>query len=127
MECSNCATVNPSGAKFCQECGTKLALACPSCSTVEWWSSQRMLDPAEGMARLFGQYDLVDAIPALRAPAAEVLVYRAPNRRARKAFAAFPAGAWLEAHPGLWLTHDGEHLLLAPADPILAENLVRNA
>jgi class 3 adenylate cyclase/tetratricopeptide (TPR) repeat protein len=29
--CANCGTANPSGKKFCTECGTPLALACPSC------------------------------------------------------------------------------------------------
>lgn len=102
-------------------------VACASCGEVEWWSTHRMLDPAEGMARLFGQFDLVRTMAAVRAPAAEVLVYKAPNRRSRKSLAPFPKGVWLEAHPGLWLTHDGEHLLLAPSDPNLARNLVRNA
>lgn len=102
-------------------------VACRSCGEVEWWSTDRLLDPAEGMARLFGQFDLVRTMPAVRAPAAEVLVYRAPNRRARKSLTPFPSGVWLEAHPGLWLTHDGENLLLAPTDPNLARNLIRNA
>ena len=100
--------------------------ACPTCGSVEWWDALRPLDPAEGMARLFGQFDLLGAVPAVRAPAMEVLVYRPPNRRARRALSVFPSGLWLEAHPGLWVTHDGDNLLLAPADPILARNLVRD-
>ena len=100
--------------------------ACPTCGSVEWWDAHRPLDPAEGMARLFGQFDLLGAVPAVRAPAMEVLVYRPPNRRARRALSVFPSGLWLEAHPGLWVTHDGDNLLLAAADPILARNLVRD-
>lgn len=33
MACANCGTLNPSGAKFCAECGQALALSCPSCET----------------------------------------------------------------------------------------------
>ena len=32
MKCSNCQFDNPPGAKFCNECGSKLAAACPGCS-----------------------------------------------------------------------------------------------
>lgn len=100
-------------------------VACEACGTVEWWGTDRPLDPAEGMARLFGQFDLIGSLPSLNAPSAEVLVYRPPNWRHRAKLKAFPQGTWLEAHPGLWLTHDGENLLLAPSDPVLAANLRR--
>jgi class 3 adenylate cyclase/tetratricopeptide (TPR) repeat protein/ribosomal protein L40E len=33
MICSNCQTENPEGAKFCMNCGIKLALVCPQCGT----------------------------------------------------------------------------------------------
>ncbi|MCO6453527.1 MAG: AAA family ATPase [Caldilineales bacterium] len=33
MNCPNCATTNPEGAKFCFNCGTPLSLRCPNCST----------------------------------------------------------------------------------------------
>ena len=33
MYCPNCATENPLGAKFCNECATPLPLQCPSCGT----------------------------------------------------------------------------------------------
>ncbi|MDP8958333.1 MAG: hypothetical protein M3N51_03830, partial [Actinomycetota bacterium] len=77
------------------------------------------------LARLFGEFDLVGRLPALRAPAPEVLVYRPPNRRAASRLAAFPRLSWLEAAPDLWLSHDGDHLLLAPIDPLLLQNLTR--
>src|SRR5260221_3429061 len=32
-QCPNCSAENPSGVKFCGECGTALALLCPSCGT----------------------------------------------------------------------------------------------
>jgi class 3 adenylate cyclase/tetratricopeptide (TPR) repeat protein len=31
--CSNCATENEAGRKFCKECGTALAVSCPNCGT----------------------------------------------------------------------------------------------
>ena len=34
MICSNCGTENTVGAKFCSECATRLAVACPACGTV---------------------------------------------------------------------------------------------
>ncbi|HJY80393.1 MAG TPA: adenylate/guanylate cyclase domain-containing protein [Candidatus Binatia bacterium] len=33
MQCAKCGTTNPGGAKFCEECGTRLRLACPGCGT----------------------------------------------------------------------------------------------
>jgi len=33
MTCTQCGTVNPSGAKFCSECAAPLASSCPSCGT----------------------------------------------------------------------------------------------
>ena len=33
MICSNCGTENAVGAKFCTECATRLAVACPACGT----------------------------------------------------------------------------------------------
>ena len=31
MICATCGTTNPSGIRFCEECGTRLAIACTSC------------------------------------------------------------------------------------------------
>ncbi len=31
MICSNCGTTNPASLRFCEECGTRLAVACASC------------------------------------------------------------------------------------------------
>ncbi|HEY8869906.1 MAG TPA: zinc-ribbon domain-containing protein, partial [Candidatus Limnocylindrales bacterium] len=31
MTCPNCGTENPTGTKFCKECGHELALTCSSC------------------------------------------------------------------------------------------------
>ena len=102
-------------------------ISCGECGDVAWYRAGEWLDPAEGMAELFGQYDLVGRLDSLSAPAPEVLLYRPPNRRSRGHLDAFPKHVWLEAAPDLWLSHDQEHLLLAPADPIHMENLTRGA
>jgi hypothetical protein len=31
MNCADCGAVNPAGAKYCTQCGTALAVQCPSC------------------------------------------------------------------------------------------------
>src|SRR5436190_20953972 len=33
MQCTKCGTTNPSGAKFCEECGVHLTFLCPGCGT----------------------------------------------------------------------------------------------
>jgi ABC-type oligopeptide transport system substrate-binding subunit/class 3 adenylate cyclase len=33
MQCPQCGTENPEGARFCLSCGARLALACPQCNT----------------------------------------------------------------------------------------------
>jgi len=102
-------------------------VACEECGIVEWFGAQRPLDPTEGMAALFGDFHLVGRLPAVRAPGREVLLYGAPGRKARACLEAFPAHVWLQVDTTLWLSHDGEHLLLVPTSPLLMENLTRGA
>lgn len=106
--------------------GTEV-VACADCGEVAWFRDGRWLDPAEGMAALFGEYDLVGRLEALSAPAAEVLLYRPPSKRWRSHLEAFPKHVWLEASPDLFLSHDGEHLLLAPLSHVYFDNLTRGA
>ncbi|MDF1595634.1 MAG: hypothetical protein P1T08_06015 [Acidimicrobiia bacterium] len=103
--------------------GSTGVVACASCGAVEWWSDGRPLDAAEGMARLFGRFELVSTMPSLHAPAPDILAYRPPSRRARARLGAFPIHQWLLVSDGLWLTHDGTLLLLCPTDPVLASNM----
>jgi hypothetical protein len=100
-------------------------VACERCGLVEWLGTTRLLDPSEGMAALFGDFHLEGRLPAVRAPGQDVLMYRAPNRKAQGRLDAFPAHVWLMVDTHLWLSHDGENLLLVPTTPLLMENLTR--
>ena len=102
-------------------------VACEDCGRVEWFGPTRPLDPSEGMAALFGAYRLVGQLPAVRAPGPEVLMYRAPTRKSRAHLDVFPAHVWWRIDATLWLSHDGENLLLVPTSPLLMENLTRGA
>lgn len=102
-------------------------VACETCGLVEWLGTTRLLDPSEGMAALFGDFRLVGRLAAVRAPGQDALMYRAPSRTARDHLDAFPPHVWLMVDTNLWLSHDGEHLLLVPTTPLLMENLTRRA
>ncbi len=101
--------------------------ACDECGRVDWLSDEGPVDPAEALAALFGTYDLVGPLDALAAPAPRVLAYAPPSARKRRNLEALPAHCWLKAGPRLWMSHDGEILLLATTEPLLFENLTRGA
>ena len=101
--------------------------ACGDCGTIEWLADTGPVDHAEAMAYLFGSYDLVGHLDALGGPTSSVLAYAAPNARKRKNLDALPKHVWLEVGPRLWLSHDGEILLLATDHQLLIENLTREA
>ena len=97
--------------------------ACESCAVVEWASIAGPVDPAEAMAALFGNFEMVGELDALGAPAPRVIAYRPPSNRKRANLDAFPRRIWLRASPDLWMSHDGERLLLAPTRQIVYEDL----
>ncbi len=99
--------------------------ACVGCAEVTWFSQEGPIDPDEGIAAVFGSYDLIGPIDALGAPTPQVLAYRPPSSRKQAALDAFPAGTWLKAGPHLWMAHDGQVLLLAPTSKLVFENLMR--
>lgn len=101
--------------------------ACADCGRVEWMSDRGIVDPAEGMAALFGSFDLMGSMDALGAPGPEVLVYSPPNQRKRRNLDALPTKSWLKAAPHLWMSTDGEVLLLATTQRLMFENLMRGA
>ena len=101
--------------------------ACEECGTLEWFSRSGAIDHAEAMAALFGSFDLIGPLDALGSPAPAVLAYAPPNAKKRKNLEALPKRVWLQAGPHLWLSHDGEILLLATNQRLLFENLTRGA
>ena len=101
--------------------------SCEDCARIDWFSDTGPVDSAEAMAALFGTYDLVGPLDALNAPSSKVLAYAPPNGRKRKHLDALPKHVWLKAGPSLWMSHDGETLLLATTQPMLFENLTRGA
>lgn len=106
--------------------GRTAVVACADCGLLEFFGPGGPLDPAEGMAALFGEFDLVGPLPAVGAPARRVLVYR-PPRGGRPALEALPAGAWLLAAPDLWIASDRRVLMLATPDDLMVDNLTRGA
>lgn len=101
--------------------------ACSDCHRVDWLSDQGPVDHAEAMAALFGSYDLLGPLDALASPAPYVLAYAPPSGRKRKNLDALPERVWLKAGPQLWMSHDGEILLLCTDRQLLFENLTRGA
>lgn len=107
--------------------GRVAVAACEDCGRVDWFSNEGPVDHSEAMATLFGSYDLAGSMDALGAPASEVLVYTPPTTRKRRNLDALPKRAWLKAGPHLWMSTDGEVLLLATTQRLLFENLIRGA
>lgn len=107
--------------------GRVAVAACEDCGRVDWLSNEGPVDHAEAIAALFGSYDLAGSMEALGAPSPEVLVYTPPSTRKRRHLDALPRRAWLKAGPQLWMSTDGEVLLLATTQRQLFENLTRGA
>jgi len=107
--------------------GSVAVAACGDCGSVDWMSNTGPIDPAEAMAALFGSYDLIGPLDALGAPSDKILAYRPSSARKRKNLDALPVKVWLKAGPRLWMSHDGQTLLLSTTEPLLFENLLRGA
>lgn len=101
-------------------------VACAACGLLEFFGAAGPLDPAEGVAALFGNYDLIGQVPAVGAPADRVLAYR-PARGRKAALALLPVGCWMRVSDELWLASDGSVLLLATPNRLMVENLTRGA
>jgi len=102
-------------------------VACGNCRELLFRDSHGPVTGRVGLARLFGDFDLVSALGALGAPAKEVLAYRPPNAKAKRIFRWIPEAVWLQGADGLWLAHDGEFLLLAHGSPWLTRHLLDGA
>lgn len=101
--------------------------SCADCERVDWFSNSGPVDPSEAMAALFGSYDLIGPLDAAGSPSPYVLAYAPPSKRRRKNLEALPRRVWLKAGPRLWMSHDGEVLLLCTSERQLFENLTRGA
>jgi len=100
---------------------------CPDSHEGSWLDDDDdPVDPAEALASLFGSFDLRAALPGVDAPGETVLVYQPDTRRGRTFMRGLPQHHWIQAAPRLWLTHDGENLVMSPEDRLLAENLTRD-
>lgn len=121
------ATTSPEGCDHeLRTWGRTGVIACPECGLVEWFGTRGPIDPAEGMAALFGSYDLIGPMPAVGAPTDDVLAYR-PSRGRRGALDVLPRGAWMRATSDIWLATDGLVLLLGSPDRLLMANLTEGA
>lgn len=81
MRCPNCQTLNPSAAKFCLECGTRLG-TCPNCGTVNPSGAKFCIEcgtalSPRGMAKTTAVTDEPDS---------ETKEIQIPNEPARRAF-----------------------------------------
>lgn len=100
---------------------------CPQSSETHWLDAAGdELDPAIALARLFGSFDLIAALEGIGSPGPTILVYKPDSRRGRVSMRTLPLRRWIEAAPSLWITQDGERLLMAPTDQTLAANLARD-
>ncbi|MEX2280373.1 MAG: hypothetical protein WEA76_09830 [Acidimicrobiia bacterium] len=93
--------------------------ACGECGTIEWFRNGTPIGGFDGMADVFGMFDLVATLPGVSTPGPEVMLYTAPRGASRGLLAALPMRTWLEAAPGLSISHDGRHLLVSPSEPAL--------
>lgn len=106
--------------------GRTTVVACAACGLVQFFGPAGALDPAEGLAALFGSYDLVGAVSAVGAPAPVVLAYR-PSLGKKGALGVLPTGCWLRVGPELWVASGDGVLQLATPDRLMVENLTRGA
>lgn len=105
-----------------QTVGDLAVVVCTTCQTTEWWDNSGILDATEGVARLFGEFELIGTLKGVGAPSPLVLTYRAPTAAARASMSVFPPHEWIRVHAGLWLSHDETTLLLAPTDRAIARS-----
>lgn len=93
-------------------------VACADCGTIEWFRGGSPIQAFDGMADVFGMFDLVATLPGVNAPGREVMLYKAPRGSSRTLLEALPRRIWLEAVPGVAVSHDGRHLLVSPIESV---------
>lgn len=105
--------------------GSFEAEICEDTGAVAWSDGDGPVDPAVAVARLFGDFDLRAAAPALHAPGASVIVCTPATRAGTRALGLVPSDRWLEAMPSLWMREADGSLLLSPTDALLSDRLLR--
>ncbi len=105
--------------------GALVADTCEATGTMAWTDRSGPLDPAEAVARLFGDFDLRSAAPVLHAPGPILVVSTPASRRGRETLSTVPSDRWLQAMPSLWIRSAGSTLLLSPTDGGLTGRLLR--
>lgn len=98
--------------------------ACGTCGTIDWFRRGEPIAPFDGMAEVFGMFDLVATLPGVSSPGRDVLLYKAPRGASRSLLEALPRRTWLEAAPGIAVSHDGRHLLVSPFEGALHGTLL---
>ena len=79
------------------------------------------VSPIVALGRLFGEFDLVGGLDAVRAPGREVLMYRAGDLLSAAALRVIEPNEWFCADQELWICHDGAHLLFAHDHPMVSD------
>lgn len=105
--------------------GSLAAEICDETGTVAWSDGDGPVDPTVAVARLFGDFDLRAAAPALHAPGATVIVCTPATRTGARALQQVPSDRWVEAMPSLWMRAADRSLLLSPTEPLLSARLLR--
>ena len=93
--------------------------ACAACGTIDWFRRGAPVPAFDGMAEVFGMFDLVATLPGVSSPGRDVMLYKAPRGASRSLLDALPRRTWLEAAPGISVSHDGRHLLVSPLESAL--------
>ena len=87
--------------------------ACESCGIVRFVGPFSGADEWDALLAVFGEYELAGRVDTIRAPASEVLAYRARQPADQAALSITPPHRWFNVNEHLWMCHDGEILLLA--------------
>ncbi len=83
MTCSGCAHENPAGAKFCEECGTPLAIACANCGT-ELRANVKFCSECGTPVAASGASGAGGALPGAGSPRSPLVAPAIPSASTRK-------------------------------------------
>ena len=98
--------------------------ACEECRAVRFGDGGDGSGAWDAMSHMFGNFELVGRVDTIRAPATEVLAYRAPRPADGAALRVTPPHRWFKVNKHLWMCHDGTLLLLAHGLPCVSRRVV---